>query len=179
MITDEEELDNSGRHPKLWSITAVNWVLENPNFTYQILIGSQIKEPAKEIDMTKELESMTAPDLDHAIEAAHQLLEKYIGQAGELGIEISLVPPQPPHADQERLGIKDYKLAPEARKQARAIGLRGRDIEARVARMVRHSAPFDHKIANRRFRGIILRIENDVVVWIDLAVRPRRRRKSK
>jgi hypothetical protein len=87
-------------------------------------------------------------------------------------------PPQLPHAEQERLGLRDYKLTPEARKQARAIGLRGRDLEARVARMVRHAVPFEDRTANRRFRGIIFHVQDDIVSWVGLAIPPRRRRKT-
>jgi hypothetical protein len=175
-MTGSQEHYNFGRHPKLWTISAANWVLENPDFRYEILLGRPIKEPAKEIDMTQELESIEAPDLEQAIAAAHQLLDRHAHDFGEFGLEIYVTAPQLPHADQARLGIRDYKLSAEARKQARAIGLRGRDLELRVARLVRHAVPFEHKIANLRFRGIVLRVEEDTVTWIGLLVPPRRRR---
>ena len=178
-MTETDDTDNFGRHPTLWSISAVHWVLENPDYKARLALGVEIEDPAKEIETTEHLENVTAPDLDAAIAAAHQLLEKHKEHAGEFAFEIYVSPPVPPHPEQERLGVKDYKLAPEARKQARAIGLRGRDIEARVARMVRHAAPFDHKVANLRFRGIILRVEDDTVTWVGLAVPPRRRRLKK
>jgi hypothetical protein len=173
-----EELDDHGWHPRLWTISAVTWALENPDYTSRIVLGVEIEEPAKEIEMTRTLEMVEAPDLDHAFAAAHALLDKYADQVGEYALEIWVNPPQLPHAEQERLGIRDYKLSAEARKQARAIGLRGRDLEARVARMVRHAAPFEHPTANLRFRGIIMLVEDDVVRWIGLAVPPRRRRRK-
>jgi hypothetical protein len=177
-MTEEQELDDHGRHPTLWTISAVTWVLENPDYTSRIALGVQIKDPAAEITMTQHLESVEAPDLDHAIAAAHALLDKHAERIGEYALEIYVNAPQPPHPEQERLGIREYKLTPEARKQARAIGLRGRDLEARVARLARHAAPFEHPTANLRFRGIIMRVEDDLVTWIDLAV-PRRRRRRK
>lgn len=178
-MTTSQDYDHFGRHPKLWTVSAVNWRLENPDYKAELMLRSEIKDPAKEIEMTRELETVEAPDLQHALAAAHELLDRRAHEAGEFALEIWMMPPQLPHADQERLGIKHYKLSAEARKQARAIGLRGRDIEARVARMVRHAVPFEHKIANLRFRGIILRVEDDTVSWIDLAIPPRRRRKPR
>ena len=174
-----EELDDHGRHPKLWTISAVTWVLENPDYTSRILLGVTIEEPAKEVETSRTLELVEDHDLDHAIAAAHELLDKYAERVGEYALEIWVNPPQLPHAEQRRLGIRDYKLSAEARKQARAIGLRGRDLEARVPRMVRHAVPFEHRSANRRFGGVVLKVENDVVSWVGLAVPPRRRRKRK
>ena len=84
------------------------------------------------------------------------------------------MPPKLPYPGQEALGVRHYKLAAEARKQARAIGMRGGDLEARIARMARYAVVFDHKIANLRYRGIIMRVEGDTVTWIGLAVPPRR-----
>jgi hypothetical protein len=177
-MTGSQERDNFGRHPKLWTISAMHWVLENPDYRYEILLGRPIAEPAEEIDTTRELESIEAPDLEQAIAAAHQLLDRHAPHIGEFGLEIYVTAPQLPHGDQERLGIRDYKLSAEARKQARAIGLRGRDLESRVARLVRHAVPFEHKIANLRFRGIVMRVEGDTVTWIGLAIPPRRRKPS-
>jgi hypothetical protein len=154
----------------------VNWVLKNPDYRYVIFLRRKIENPAEQIDTTQILETVEAPDLDQAIAAAHALLDKYAEQAGEYGLEIWLQCPQLPHPDQERLGIWHYKLSPEARKQARAIRMRGRDIEMRIAAMVRHAAPFEHRTANLRFGGIIMRVQDDTVTWIGLAV-PRRRRK--
>jgi hypothetical protein len=167
--------DHFGRHPKLWAIDVVHWVLENPEYKAEIAFGMEIADPAKEIESTRTIESAEAPDLEGALALAHQLLDKHIENAGEFALEVYVSPPVPPHPEQERLGVKDYKLTPQARQQARAIGLRGRDIEARISRLARHAAPFDHKVANLRFRGIIMRVEADTVSWIDLAVPPRRR----
>lgn len=173
-----EELDDHGRHPRMWTITAVNWQLENPDYSSRIFLGVEIEDPAKEVEMTRTLEMVEAPDFERAVVAGHELLDKHAHEAGEFSLEIYLTPPRLPHAEQERLGIRDYRLTADARKQARAIGLRGRDLEARVARMVRHAAPFEHPTANLRFRGIIMRVEDDLVSWIDLAVPPRRRRRK-
>jgi hypothetical protein len=156
----------------------VTWTLDNPDYTYERILGQKIKDPAKEETMTNYLETVEVPDFERAVAAGHELLAKHAHETGEFGLEIYLTPPQLPHADQERLGIRDYKLTPEARKQARAIGIRGRDLEARVASMVRHAVPFEHHAANLRFRGIIMRVEDDVVSWVGLAVPPRRRRRK-
>jgi hypothetical protein len=177
-MTGSQEYDDFGRHPTLWTVSAVNWVLENPEYRVELLFRSQIKDPAEEIDMTRTLETVERPDLDQAVAAAHELLDKHAEQVGEYGLEIWLHPPQLPHAEQERLGVRHYKLSPKARKQARAIRIRGRDLEMRIARMVRHAAPFEHRTANLRFRGIIMRVEDDTVTWIGLAIPPRRRKRS-
>jgi hypothetical protein len=177
-MTDADDYDDFGRHPKLWAISAVNWVLENPDYRYEILLRKKIENPAEQIETTQILETVEAADLDQAIAAAHALLDKHAEQVGEYGLEIWLSCPQLPHADQERLGIRHYKLSPEARKQARAIRIRGRDLEMRIARMVRRAAPFEHRTANLRFGGIIMRVEDDTVTWIGLAVPPRRRKRS-
>lgn len=173
-----EELDDHGRHPTMWTISAVTWVLENPDYTAERILGRKIEDPAKEVETSRTLELVEAHDLDHAIAAAHELLDKYAERVGEYALEIWVNPPQLPHAEQGRLGVTDYKLSAEARKQARAIGLRGRDLEARLARMVRHSVPFEHRAGNRRFRGIVFNVQDDVVSWVGLAVPPRRRRRK-
>jgi hypothetical protein len=49
--------------------------------------------------------------------------------------------------------------------QAQRLGLFG-NVEKRVLRMARHSAPFTHHAGNRRFEGWVLRIEQGVVVSI-------------
>jgi hypothetical protein len=177
-MTEDQELDDHGRHPRRWRINAVTWVLENPPYRYQILAAEKIDNPAEEVTMTSYLETVEAPDLDGAIAAAHELLDKHAERVGEYALEIWVNPPQLPHTDQERLGIRHYQLTAEARKQARGIGLRGRDLDARVARLVRHAAPYEHRIANLRFRGIIMRVEDEVVTWINLAVPLRRRRRK-
>jgi hypothetical protein len=177
MLTSEE-LDDHGRHPTLWTVSAINWLLENPDYRAAIMLGRKIEDPAKEVTMSRTLETVEVPDLDHAIAAAHELLDKHADDVGEFALEIWVNPPQLPHAEQERLGVRHYKVSAEARKQARAIGIRGPDLEARLASMVRHAVPFEHRTANRRFRGIIMRVEDDVVSWVGLAVPPRRRRRK-
>ncbi len=177
-MTTSNEDDAFGRHPTLWKVTAVKWVLENRDYRYRILLGSPIKNPAEEIDITSELETIEAPDLQSAVAAAHALLDRHAREAGDLGVEIYLISPILPSPEREALGVRHYTLTAEAYKQARAARMRGPNLEVRVARMVRHAAPFDHKIANLRFRGIIMRVEDDVVTWIGLAVPPRRRKRS-
>jgi hypothetical protein len=177
-MTTSNEGDAFGRDPNVWMVYAVKWVLENPDYRYEILLGSPIKDPAAEIDMTTELESIEAPDLEQAVAAAHTLLDRYAREAADLGIEIYLMPPKLPYPEQKALGLRHYRLSPEAYKQARAIGIRGPDLEARVARMVRYAMPYEHKIANSRFRGIILRVGDDTVTWVGLLIPPRRRRKA-
>ena len=177
-MTEEQELDDHGRHPTLWTISVIHWILENPDFSSRISLGFKIENPAKEVEMTRTLETVEAPDLDHALVAAHRMIDKYSERVGEYALEIWVHRPQLPHPEQGRLGVRDYKLTSEALKQARATGLRGRDLEARVARMVRHAAPFEHPTANLRFRGIIMRVEDDLVTSIELAVPPRRRRRK-
>ena len=173
-----QELDDHGRHPTLWTVSAVTWVLENPDYTAEIMLGRKIEDPAKEVTMTRELEGVEVPDLAQAIAAAHELLDKHADHVGEFALEIWVNPPQLPHAEQERLGVRHYQLSAEARKQARAAGIRGPDLEARIASMARHAVPFEHRTANLRFRGIIFRVEDDVITWLDLAVPPRRRRRK-
>jgi hypothetical protein len=149
-------------------------VFENPNYRYELVGGLEIKDPAWEGDSTKGLEDLEVPDLEAAVAAGHALLDKHAREAADLGLEIYIMPPKLPYPGQEELGVRHYKLAAEARKQARAIGIRGGDLEARIARMVRHAAPFDHRTANVRYRGIAMRVEDDTVTWIGLAVPPRR-----
>ena len=60
-MTGSQEHDNFGRHPTLWTISAMHWVLENPDYRYKILLGQPIKEPAEEIDKTEELEASRPP----------------------------------------------------------------------------------------------------------------------
>jgi hypothetical protein len=177
-MTTSKEQELFSCHPKLWTDTAVKWELENLT-RYEILLRSRVKSPAQEQEITSELETVEAPDLEQAVAAAHALLDKHAHEAGDLGVEIYLLPPEQPYADQERLGVRHYKLSANARKQARAIGIRGGDLEVRIARMVRHAGPFQHKIANLMFQGILMRVEDDTVTWIGTAIPPRRRKRSK
>jgi hypothetical protein len=155
----------------MWQIRAMVWVLENPDFMHELRAGTlEIKNPAPEDEVTKELEYAEAPDLDSDVAKAHELLDTHVHQAGDLdGLEIYLMPPELPHQDQKRLGIRDYKITAEARKEARKLGIR-RDIKERLSRMVRHAVPFEHPDANLRFRGIMMRVEGDTVTWVGLAI---------
>jgi hypothetical protein len=173
-MTTSKEQDEFRRNPKLWMVSAVKWVLENPDYKYELMGGIEIKEPAKEAETTQGLEDIEAPDLEGAVTAAHALIDKYAREAGDLGFEIWFMPPKHPYPGQDALGVPHYKLSAEARKQARAIGIRGGDLEARVARMVRHAAAFDHKVANMRYRGVAMRVEERTVTWLGLAVPARR-----
>jgi hypothetical protein len=173
-MTTSKEQEEFGRNPRLWSVSAIKWVFENPDYRFELVSGIAIKDPAWEGDSTKVIENIEVPDFEAAVAAGHALLDKYAREAGDLGLEISLMPPKLPYPGQETLGAPHYKLAAEARKQARAIGIRGGDLEARIARMVRHAAPFEHKTANIRYRGVALRVEERVVTWVGLAVPPRR-----
>ena len=110
-----EELDDHGRHPRMWTITAVNWQLENPDYSSRIFLGVEIEDPAKEVEMTRTLEMVEAPDFERAVVAGHELLDKHAHEAGEFSLEIYLTPPRLPHAEQERLGIRDYRLTADAR----------------------------------------------------------------
>ena len=181
-----KEQDEFVRNPKLWYASAMKWRLQNPDYRYEILTGIEIEDPAREVEMGEEIDYSEAPDLAGAVAAAHALLDKHAREAGDLGIEISITPPRHPYAEQEQLGVRHYNLSAEARKQSRALGIRasdlqlwavgipGGDLRARVSRMVRHAVPFDHKIANVRYRGTIMRVEDDTVTWINLAIPPRR-----
>jgi hypothetical protein len=140
-MTTSQEHEESGHDPKQWSVSAVKWVFENPDYRYEILTGIKIKGPAQELESSKTIESVEAPDLEAAVAAAHALLDKHAREAGDPGFEIWLTPPKHPYPGQEALGVPHYRLGAEARKQARAVGIRGGDLEARVARMVRHAAP--------------------------------------
>ena len=68
--------------------------------------------------MTRTLETVEAPDLDHAFAAAHELLDKYSERVGEHALEIWVHPPQLPHPEQGRLGIREYKLSPRRASRA-------------------------------------------------------------
>jgi len=173
-MTTSEEQEEFGRNPKLWLVSAVKWVFKNPDYRFERVSGIEIKDPTWEGDSTQDLEDLEVPNFEAAVAAAHMLLDKHAREAGDLGLEISLMPPKLPYPGQEALGVPHYKLAVQARDQARAIGIHGGDLQARIARMVRHATPFEHKIANLRYRGIIMRVEDDTVTWIGLAVPPRR-----
>ena len=62
-------------------------------------------------------------------------------------------------------GFRRFAVAPAVIEQAHKLGLFG-NVEKRIARMARHSAPFTHRAGNRRFEGWVLRIEQGTVVSI-------------
>jgi hypothetical protein len=62
-------------------------------------------------------------------------------------------------------GFRRFAVAPAVIEQAHKLGLFG-NVEKRIARMARHSAPFTHQAGNRRFEGYVLRIEQGTVVSI-------------
>lgn len=59
-------------------------------------------------------------------------------------------------------GYREYEIDPIVFVQARQIGLIG-NLQQRLQRMARRSAPFTHKEGNRRFESYIMRIEKGVV----------------
>jgi len=61
--------------------------------------------------------------------------------------------------------FRRFRLAPGVIEQAQKLGLFG-NVEKRLLRMARHSAPFTHQAGNRRFEAWVLRIDQGVVVSI-------------
>lgn len=61
--------------------------------------------------------------------------------------------------------FRRFRLAPGVVEQAQKLGLFG-NVEKRLLRMARHSAPFTHQAGNRRFEAWVLRIDQGVVVSI-------------
>lgn len=61
--------------------------------------------------------------------------------------------------------FRQFEVHPNVVSQAQQLGLFG-NVEKRIARMARRSAPFTHEAGNRRFEGFILRIEKGVVTSI-------------
>jgi hypothetical protein len=141
MTTSQEEYNEFGRDPERWEVCAIKWIFENPDFRFELVSRIEIKDPAQERETSEALERVEAPDLEAAIAAAHAMIDEHARKGGDIGFEIWIAPPKHPYPGQEELGVPHYKLAAEARKQARAIGIRGGDLEARIARMVRHAAP--------------------------------------
>ena len=79
-----EELDDHGRHPTMWTISAVVWVLENPDYRYVLMLGRKIEDPAKEVTMTEYLETVEVPDFERAVAAGHELLDKHATRPASL-----------------------------------------------------------------------------------------------
>jgi hypothetical protein len=103
MTTSKEE-EEFGRNPRLWSVSAIKWVFENPDYRFELVSGIAIKDPAWEGDSTKVIENIEVPDFEAAVAAGHALLDKYAREAGDLGLEISLMPPKLPYPGQEAFG---------------------------------------------------------------------------
>ena len=148
-------------NPMLWTVGARRWTLDSPE---------------QELAIGQEIETLEVPDRELAVALAHHLLDKHAHEAfGTISLEIHVMPPH--QAPKEPSGFRHHKVSPEARKQAQALGIRG-DVEAKVARMARHAAPFTHPNANRRFERFIMRVEADSVTWIGIndAASARRKR---
>jgi hypothetical protein len=62
-------------------------------------------------------------------------------------------------------GFRHYQVHPDVIQQAQRLGLFG-NVQKRIARMARHSAPFTHPAGNRRFENYIFKIEKGVVISI-------------
>ena len=56
-------------------------------------------------------------------------------------------------------GFRRYQVHPDALAQAQKLGLFG-NVEKRLARMARLSAPFTHQAGNRRFESYVLRVQD-------------------
>jgi hypothetical protein len=138
-------------NPTLWTVAARRWTLDSPE---------------QELAIGQDIETLEAPDRELAVAIAHHLLDKHAHQAfGAASLEIYVMPPQ--QAPEEPSGFRQYKVSPEARKQAQTLGIRV-DVEAKVARMARLAAAITHPTANRRFERFLMRVEKDTVTWIGL-----------
>jgi hypothetical protein len=160
-MTKPPKHDRPSGNPKLWTVAARRWTLESPE---------------QELAIGQEIETVEAPDRELAVAIAHHLLDKHAHEAvSKMSLEIHVVPPE--QAPKEPSGFRQYKVSPEAPEQAQRLGIRG-DVEAKVARMARHAAPFTHPNANRRFERFIMRVDEDTVTWIGIndAASARRKR---
>lgn len=152
-MTHKQKQDRPNSDPVCWTILVMKW-------------GRAVGE--LERAMGDEIERIEVADRELAVAIAHHLLDKHAHEAfGETGLEVHIAPPKQPSSE-EPSGFRKYKVTPEARKQAQALGIRG-DVEARVARMARMAARFTHPEANWRFQRFIMRIEHGTVTWIGLA----------
>jgi hypothetical protein len=151
-------------NPTLWAVAARRWTLESPE---------------QELAIGQDIQTVEVSDRELAVAIAHHLLDKHAHEAfGTMSLEVHVVPPQQAPSDKKPSGFRHYEVSAEARKQAQTLGIRG-DVEAKVARMARCSAPFTHPKANRRFERFVMRVEQETVVWIGLVDTPRGRRKVK
>ena len=145
------EHDRPSGNPTQWTVAARRWTLESPE---------------QELAIGQDIQIVEVADRELAVAIAHHLLDKHAHQAiGKMSLEIHVLPPQ--QSPKEPSGFGDYKVSAEARKQAQTLGIRG-DVEAKVARMARHAAPFTHPMGNRRFERFIMRVEKDIVTWIGI-----------
>ena len=46
-MTEEQELNDSVGTPTLWTISVIDWILENPDFSSRISLGFKIEDPAR------------------------------------------------------------------------------------------------------------------------------------
>jgi hypothetical protein len=60
----------------------------------------------------------------------------------------------------------EYVVDDRAVQAARLIGLSG-DVEKRLLRMVRRSAPLTHELGNRRFDDFVLFVQDKVVLDVN------------
>jgi hypothetical protein len=150
-MTKPPKHDRPSANPTLWTVVARRWTLENPE---------------QELAIGQDIQTLEVGDRELAVAIAHHLLDKHAHEAfGNVSLEVHVLPPE--QAPKEPSGFRHYKVSAEARKQAQALGIRG-DVEAKVARMARHAAPFTHPTANRRFERFIMRVEKDTVTWIGI-----------
>lgn len=61
---------------------------------------------------------------------------------------------------------RQFTVSDRAFAKGEALGIDG-DVEARIARMARRSAPYTHPDGNRRFEGFLLTVDGDTVVDIE------------
>ncbi len=62
--------------------------------------------------------------------------------------------------------MREVTIAPAAKRAARLVGICG-NIEARLRRMARRSAPVTHDAGNRRFREFVLSIDRGVILDVN------------
>ena len=62
--------------------------------------------------------------------------------------------------------FRQFQVSDHAYAKGLALGIDG-DVDARIARMARRSAPCTHPSGNRRFEDFVLSIDGDTVVNIE------------
>lgn len=69
-------------------------------------------------------------------------------------------------------GFREFQVSDEAKAKAQALGMTG-DIQDRLQRMGKRSAPHTHPRGNRRFDHYVLKIVNGILLDIhDMATEP-------